>query len=105
VVRSDFPLSKRIDSNAYVDRLTNGVDIDRCLSGSRDRQVPGTAESRFDLHDRSTNADLVEQFTSPWHGDGGKYAQDADCDDELDDCESVPHQCLSFRRVNWLDSI
>jgi len=105
VIRSDFPPSKRVDSNAYVNRLSNGVDIDRCLSRSRDRNVPGAAESRFDLHDRSTNPDFVEQFPRPWHGDGGEYSQDADRDDELDDGESVPHQCPSFRRVNWLDSI
>jgi hypothetical protein len=105
MIRSDLTLSKRVGSNPDVERLSRCVDIDRRLRGPRDRDVSSAAESRFDLHNRAANVDPVEQFAGPWHGDGGQYAQNADRDGELDDGERASHQCLSFRRVNWLDSI
>jgi len=105
MIRSDLTLSKRVGSNTDVERPSRGVDIDRRLRGPRDRYVSSAAESRFDLHDRAANVDPVEQFAGPWHGDGGQYAQNADRDSELDDCERVSHQCPSFRRVNLLNSI
>jgi hypothetical protein len=105
VIRSDLPLSKCVDSDTDVYRLSDGVDVDRRLRGPRDRDVSSSAEKRFDLYDGAANADPVEQLAGPWRGDGGECAQDADRDDELGNRERVSHQCMSFRRANWFDSI
>jgi len=92
VILAYFPLPKRVDSNADVDRLIDGVDIDCRLRGPSDRNVSGTAEQRFDLQHRTANVDAVEQFADRWHGDGGDHAQNADRDSELDDGERVSHR-------------
>jgi hypothetical protein len=102
---SDLTLSKRVDSYSDVDRLSDGVDLNRRLAGSGNRNVPGGGEKRLDLYHGTTNLYSVEQFARQWHGDGGEYAQDGDSDRELYYGECVSCQCLSFRRVSWLDSI
>jgi hypothetical protein len=98
VIRSNPALAKRVGSNTDVECLSGGVDIYCRLRGLRDGYVSRTAERRFDLHDRAANVDPVEQFTGPWHGDGGQYGHNADRDGELDDGERASHQFLSFRR-------
>jgi hypothetical protein len=102
---SDLTLSKRVASYSDVDRLSQGVDLDRRLAGSGNRNVSGGGEKRLDLYHGTANTHSVEQFARQWHGDGGEYAQDGDSDRELDYGECVSCQCLSFRRVSWLDSI
>jgi hypothetical protein len=101
---SDLTLSKRVDSYCEIDRLSDGVDLDRRLAGSGDRNVSSGGEKGLDLDHCTANPDPVEQFASQRHSDGGEYAQDADSDRELYDGECVSYQCLSFRRVS-LDSI
>jgi len=70
VIPAYLPFSKRVDSNADVDRLIDGVDFDRRLRGPRDRDVTCAAEQRFDLQRRTANVDSVEQFAGRWDGDG-----------------------------------
>jgi hypothetical protein len=69
---SDFTLSKRVDSHCYVDRLSHGVDLDRRLVGSGNRDVSGGGEKGLDLYDSAANPHSVEQFARQWHGDGGE---------------------------------
>jgi hypothetical protein len=102
---SDLTLSKRVGSYSDEDRLRHRVDLDRRQAGSRNRNVSGGREKRLDLYNGTANPHSIEQFPRQWHGDGGKYAQDADSDRELDYGECVSYQCLSFRRVSWLHSI
>jgi hypothetical protein len=102
---SDLTLSKRVDSYSDTDRLSDRIDLDRRLGGPGNRNVSSGGEKGLDLDNCTANPDSVEQFAGQWHSDGGEYAQDADSDRELDDGECVSLQCLSFRRVSWLDSI
>jgi hypothetical protein len=102
---SNLTLSKRVGSYSDIDRLGNSVHLDRRLAGFGNRNVSGGREKGLDLNHGAANPHSVEQFTRQWHGDGGKYAQDADSDRELDYGECVSYQCLSFRRVSWLHSI
>jgi len=44
VILAYFPLPKRVDSNADVDRLIDSVDIDCSLRGPGDRNMAGAAE-------------------------------------------------------------
>jgi hypothetical protein len=71
---SDLTLSKRVGSYRDVDRLGHGVDLDRRLPGSGDRNVSGGGEKRLDLNHGTANPHSIEQFTRQWHGDGGEYA-------------------------------
>jgi hypothetical protein len=105
VIGSDLSSSKRVGSNADTDGLRYRVDVDRRLGGSRDSNVSGAAEQRFDFHDCTANANPVEQIAGPWHGDGGKHSQDTNGDEKLYDRECVSHRCSSFRQVSRLDSI
>ena len=103
--RSDLALSKRVGSYGDVDRLSYRVDLDRRLAGSGNGNVSGGGEKRLDLYHGTPNPHSVEQVPRQWHGDGGEYAQDGDSDRQLYYGECVSCQCLSFRRVSWLDSI
>jgi len=93
VIGAYLSLAKRIESNAHVNRLRRGVYVDRRLRGARDRDVSRTTEERFYLNYCSAYVDSVEEFTRPWHGDGGENAQNAERESELYDCERVSHQC------------
>jgi len=79
VILSNVALPNRIWSDAYIDGSSDVIDIDRRLRGARDRDVPRGAENRLDLHHRASNSHSVEQIARPWHGDGGEYAQNAEC--------------------------
>jgi len=103
MVGSDLSSPKRVGPDANTDYLLYRVDVDRRLSGSSNRNVPGPAEQRFDFYDGTTNANAVEQIAGPWHGDGGKHRQYTDRDEELYDRERVSHRCSSFRQVSRLD--
>jgi hypothetical protein len=103
VSRADLPLSNGLASNADIDRLPNRVYVYRRLRGARDRNVPCRVEQRFDLDCGATHLDSIEHSSGPRDGDGQEYAQDADRDGKLDNAEGVSH--LSFRRVDWLNTI
>jgi len=105
VLQTDSRRSKRLRCDADLDNLIQGVDVDRRLRGARDGDVPGGAEHRLYVHPRASNPHPVEQFARRWHGDGGKYTQNAERNRELDDCERVSHVQPSFPTVIWLDSI
>src|SRR5712671_2677355 len=64
---SDLTLSKRVDSYSYVHRLSHGVDLDRRLAGSGNRDVSGGREKGLDLDHGAANTHSVEQFAGPWH--------------------------------------
>jgi len=101
----DLSLSKRVGAYSHIYRFGHGIDLDRGLTGSGNRNVSGGGEKRLDLNYGAANPHSVEQFARQWHGDGGEYAQDADRYRELDYGECVSCQCLSFRRVSSLHSI
>jgi hypothetical protein len=69
---SDLALSKRVGSYGDVDRLGHGVELDRRLTGSGNRNVSGGGENRLDLDHGAANLHSVEHFARQWHGDGGK---------------------------------
>jgi len=94
VICSDLLLSDGVAANAHVNCLGDRVDIDSCLRGARYCDVSSTAENRFYLQYRATHLDSVEQFTGPWHGDGGQHAQNAERDSDLDYRERVSHPTL-----------
>jgi hypothetical protein len=100
---SNFALSYHITGDAYGNGSLDRVDVDRRVSGMRDRKVACRAEERLDLDCRAAHAHPVENFSRPWDGDGREYAQDAERDGELDNREGMSH--VSFRLVGWLDRI
>lgn len=69
---SDFSLSKSVGPCSDVNRLSHGVDLDRRLAGSGNRNVSGGGEKRLDLYHGTVNPHSVEQFARQWHGDGGE---------------------------------
>jgi hypothetical protein len=94
MLRADLTFSKRVCSYGDVNRLGYGVDLDRRLAGSGNRNVSGGGEKGLDLYNGTANTHSIEQFARQWHGDGGEYAQDADSDRELDYGECASCQCL-----------
>jgi len=94
VICSDRLLSDRVAANAHVDCPGDRVDIDSCLRGARYCDVASAAENRLDLQYRAAHLDSLEQFTGPWHGDGGQRAQNAESDSDLDYSERVSHPAL-----------
>jgi hypothetical protein len=105
VIRPDLFLPHRFAGNAHVHCSGNGVDVDRCVRGARYRNVSGGVENRFNLECRATHLDPVEQFTCPWHGDGGEHAQNAERYRDFGDGERVSHPHISFPLLGPLDSI
>jgi hypothetical protein len=59
---SDLALSKRVGSYGDVDRLSHGVDVDRCLAGPGNRNVSGGGEEGLNLYRGAANPHSVEQF-------------------------------------------
>jgi hypothetical protein len=53
--------------------------------------MSGDTEQRFDLRCRAVNVNAVHQPAGARNGDGREYAQNAECEDKLDDRKGSPH--------------
>jgi len=95
--RPDVALSEGVDSDSHVHRAGYGIDFDRRLRRSRDRDVASSAEYRRDIRHCAANLNSIEQSRRLWHGDGGEDAQDAQRDSDFSYRER-----LSLRRLTSL---
>jgi hypothetical protein len=103
MIAADVRPAKRITFYADKNDSRRGVDLDSCLSRARDREMPGSAEQRLDLDDSAMDVNPIQESSRRRDCYGREYAQNAQCDDKLDQGESVLH--LSFRAIAGLDSI
>jgi hypothetical protein len=92
---SDFSLAQRRAAASDANDSLRGVYLDARSAAARDRHVPSGAEHRCDLDHGAVHMDAVEEFSSAGNCNGRKYANDAQCDRELDEREAAAD--ASFR--------